>query len=85
VAGDEGIASAPIFQPTVRTKTPSDELDSKMVKDETGALSDSMLGALTKEIEETKENLHVRFERLLAEELDERGKSFGPSRCSLDC
>ena len=44
---------------------------------DTGALSDSALGSLTKEIKKTEENLHTRIGRLLAKELDKQRKSFG--------
>lgn len=44
---------------------------------DTGALSDSALGALTKEIKRTEDNLHTKIGRLLAKELDKQRKSSG--------
>ena len=41
---------------------------------DTGALSDSALGVLTKEIKKTEENLHTKIGRLLAKELDKQRK-----------
>lgn len=45
---------------------------------DTGVMSDSALGALTKEIKKTEDNLHTKIGRLLAKELDKQ-------RMSLDC
>lgn len=42
---------------------------------DTGALSDSALGVLTKEIKKTEDNLHTKIGRLLAKELDKQRKS----------
>jgi len=42
---------------------------------DTGALSDSALGTLTKEIKKTEENLHTKIGRLLAKELDKQRAS----------
>jgi hypothetical protein len=42
---------------------------------DTGALSDGTLGALTKEIKKTEENLHTKIGRLLTKELDKQRKS----------
>ena len=42
---------------------------------DTGAMSDSALGSLTKEIKKTEENLHTRIGRLLAKELDKQRMS----------
>ena len=39
---------------------------------DTGAMSDSALGVLTKEIKKTEENLHTKIGRLLAKELDKQ-------------
>jgi hypothetical protein len=44
---------------------------------DTGALSDSALGALTKEIKKTEDNLHTKIGRLLAKELDKQRKLLG--------
>ena len=51
---------------------------------DTGALSDSALGTLTKEIKKTEENLHTKIGRLLAKELDKQRKHLGCSYCSLN-
>ena len=51
---------------------------------DTGALSDSALGALTKEIKKTEENLHTKIGRMLAKELDKQRKSLWFSYCFLD-
>lgn len=42
---------------------------------DTGALSDSALGALAKEIKKTEDNLHTKIGRLLSKELDKQRKS----------
>ena len=42
---------------------------------DTGSMSDSALGTLTKEIKKTEENLHTKIGRLLAKELDKQRKS----------
>jgi hypothetical protein len=44
-----------------------------------GSLSDSALGALTKEIKKTEDNLHTKIGRLLAKELDKQRKLLGYS------
>ena len=41
---------------------------------DTGAMSDSALGALTKEIKRTEDNLHTKIGRLLTKELDKQRK-----------
>ena len=51
---------------------------------DTGALSDSALGTLTREIKKAEENLHTKIGRLLAKELDKQRKYLGYSYCSLD-
>ena len=50
---------------------------------DTGALSDSALGTLTKEIKKTEDNLHTKIGRMLAKELDKQRESFGCSHRSL--
>lgn len=62
-------------------KDPASENSSGL---DTGVLSDSKLGVLTKGIKETEENICTRIRRLLAKESDKRRKSFGCSRCSLN-
>ena len=51
---------------------------------DTGAVSDSALGALTKEIKKTEDNLHTKIGRLLAKELDKQRKPLGYLHCSID-
>jgi hypothetical protein len=44
---------------------------------DTGTMSDSALGSLTREIKKTEENLHMRIGRTLAKELDKQRETFG--------
>ena len=56
----------------------------KLICLDTGALSDSALGTLTKEIKKTEDNLHTKIGRLLAKELDKQRKPLGCSHYSLN-
>ena len=49
-----------------------------------GTMSDSALGALTKEIKKTEENLHTKIGRMLAKELDKQRTYRGCSRSFLN-
>lgn len=49
---------------------------------DTGALSDSALGALTKEIKKTEDNLHTKIGRLLAKELDKQHQRMEDARAN---
>ena len=62
----------------------SDLVDGNSSSLDTGVLSDSTLGTLTKEIKKTEDNLHTKIGRLLAKELDKQRKPLGCSHYSLN-